>query len=1286
VLGAITTECSRYKKVEAELNRSLQFTEPLLKAIPTPIFFKDAQGRYQGCNPAFSEVMGKTTQELHGKTVHELWPSEHAEVYHQKDLELMQNPTDQVYEFEIKDKNGTIRPVIFYKSAFRDEYGKVAGLVGGFVDITERKRMEEALKEAYDIIKESPAVAFLWKNEEGWPVEFVTENVSVLFGYTTDDFISNRISYIDVVHPEDLERVTKEVSEFSSEEGRDRFTHEPYRIIAKGGSVKWVSDSTFIRRDEQGQITHYQGIVEDFTEAKEIDGTLRESETLFRTLVENSQAGIFLIDQHYRFVYTNEELSNILGFDQEEIEGLDFRDVLDDESREFVADRYVRRQRGEDVPPRYEVGIVRKDGKNRRLEMVATAIRNPDGSVRTMGQVLDITDRKEAESSLRESEERFRELAENIREVFWLFDWKAQQVLYVSPAYEDIWGRSTQDLYNRYEEWGQSIHPDDVPYAEASFNKILETGGGEDREYRIVRPDGTVRWILDRGFAIRGSDNEVKRIAGIAEDITERKRLEEALEASERNYREIFDKADDAIFIHDLDGKILDVNQAIFDMTGMTREEALKCRIQDFSQGDPPYSQEKATKFVEKAFEEGPQQFEWLGRRKNGELFWAEVNLKHALIGGQNRIIAVVRDITERKKAEEELRDVSDKLQALIQTSPIAITLLDLNGNVTLWSPSAESIFGWEADEVLGRPNPVVPEEKRAEFERNLQQILQGDSIPIIEVRRQKKDGTPIDISLSVAPLRNSEGEVYGVAGMMTDITERKRMEEERERLTNILESTSDLVSTSTVDGQLMYMNSAGRKLLDWDLEADLSDKFIPDVHPQWANQIIEKEGLPTAQEQGLWIGETAISGKNGEEIPVSQVIMSHKSPAAKVQYFSTILRDMREQKRMEAVLKTSERNYREIFEKTDDAMFIHSIDGEILDVNQSTCDIFRFAREEALKSKIQDFSQGDSPYSQVEAASFVKKAFEEGPQQFEWLAKRKNGKLFWAEINLKHARIGDQDRIIAAVRDISKRKRSDRELAKHREHLEELVTERTNELEKAQEELLKRERLAVLGQLTATVSHELRNPLGVIRSSSYYLQQKYKEKDEKVKKHMNRIEDQVEICDSIVSDLLEYTRGRHSQMVEGKINPWIEETLDDLPQGEDVQLTKLLAKNLPRIHFDKEKMRRVLVNLMDNALQAIKERKLMEKNDSYRPSIEVSSNAEDGNIKIMIKDNGIGMDEETMKRAFEPLFTTRARGTGVGLANVEKILQEHNGNILLESKHHDGTTAIVTIPANTKE
>ena len=779
-------QCKRYEKTEAELVRNTGFTESLLNAIPTPIFFKDAKGRYLGCNPAFSDIMGVKVQDIRGKTVHELWPSEHAEVYHQKDLELMQNPTNQVYEFEIKDKDGSIRPVIYYKNAFFDEHDKVAGLIGGFVDISERKKMEEALKEAYEIIKESPAVAFLWKNEEGWPVDYVSENVVSLLGYTAEEIMSGKVSYVDVVHPEDLERVGEEVETFSSEEGRERFDHIPYRVIAKDGSVKWVRDSTSIRRDQDGGVSHYHGIVEDRTETIEAEQALRGSEVLFRTLVENSQAGIFLVDENYCFAYANDELSNILGYSPEEVNGLDFRAVLDEESRKFVADRYVRRQKGEDVPSRYGIGIIRKDGKKRRLEMVATAIANPDGTVQTMGQVLDITDRKKAEKSLRDSEERFRELAENIREVFWLFDWEKQEVLYVSPAYEEVWGRSMEDLHERYQEWGNSIHPDDAQYAEASFNKILETGGGENREYRIIRPDGAVRWILDRGFAIRGKDGEVRRIAGIAEDITDRKNVEE--------------------------------------------------------------------------------------------------------------------------------------------------------------------------------------------------------------------------------------------------------------------------------------------------------------------------------------------------------------------------------------------------------------------------------------------------------------------------------------------------------------------ELGKYRQQLEEIVKERTRELEMAQEELLKNERLAVLGQLTATVSHELRNPLGVVRSSAFYLQQKNKEQDPKIIKHINRIEEQVEICDSIVGDLLEYTRGRHSQMVVGEITPWIEQVLDDLPKEIDIQINIALEDNLPRIQFDKEKVRRVVVNLMDNAFQAITERKRVAKDDIFEPNIEVTMQAIDQDIMIRVKDNGIGMDPETMDRAFEPLFTTRARGTGLGLANVKKIIEEHNGTIWLESKPNKGTAVIITIRAQTED
>ena len=136
----------RLAEAQDELKRSLNFTESLLASIPTPVFYKDIDGRYLGCNTAFTEIMGITSEQIRGKTVHELWPSDHASVYHEKDLELMKNPQLQIYEFEVKDKEGYIRPVVYHKTVFRDERGTVAGLVGAFVDISEMKEMESKLK------------------------------------------------------------------------------------------------------------------------------------------------------------------------------------------------------------------------------------------------------------------------------------------------------------------------------------------------------------------------------------------------------------------------------------------------------------------------------------------------------------------------------------------------------------------------------------------------------------------------------------------------------------------------------------------------------------------------------------------------------------------------------------------------------------------------------------------------------------------------------------------------------------------------------------------------------------------------------------------------------------------------------------------------------------------------------------------------------------------------------------------------------------------------------------
>ncbi|MBI5064499.1 MAG: GHKL domain-containing protein, partial [Desulfatitalea sp.] len=273
-------------------------------------------------------------------------------------------------------------------------------------------------------------------------------------------------------------------------------------------------------------------------------------------------------------------------------------------------------------------------------------------------------------------------------------------------------------------------------------------------------------------------------------------------------------------------------------------------------------------------------------------------------------------------------------------------------------------------------------------------------------------------------------------------------------------------------------------------------------------------------------------------------------------------------------------------------------------------------------------------------------------------------------------------DCLLAMTVDIGERKRIEQELAQYRQHLEDMVLARTQALEAAQNELVKREKLAVLGQLTATVSHELRNPLGVIRSSNFFLQRRITERDEKIDKHFRRIEEQVALCDAIVADLLEYTRGRSVSMVKEDLTACLIQVIDQLQESHGVTIAKELARPL-QVPHDPEKMRRVLINVLDNAIQAVKAKLSAEKGESsdYRAQIAVKSYFTQNQAVIEITDNGIGMPPDTLQRAFEPLFTTRARGTGIGLAIVKKVVNEHGGDVSLESAPGEGTRVTIALP-----
>jgi PAS domain S-box-containing protein len=275
----------------------------------------------------------------------------------------------------------------------------------------------------------------------------------------------------------------------------------------------------------------------------------------------------------------------------------------------------------------------------------------------------EMKERRRAEENLRKSEDRFREMAEHIREAFWLFDCEKRKVIYISPAYDVIWGRSTEDLYNHYDEWAQSVHPDDLEYARSSFEEIIQTGGGEKREYRIVRPDGSVRWVSDRGFAIRDNKGQVVRVAGIAEDITERKQSEVALREGEERFRELAELMPETVFEVDLEGNLTFVNRNAFNYFGYTPQD-LKKGLKSFDMIIPK-DRERAQDNVAKIFTgEKSGINEYTALRKDGSTF--PVMIHSAPIFKEGKPVGLrgfIVDISERKKAEEERRKLEVQFQ-----------------------------------------------------------------------------------------------------------------------------------------------------------------------------------------------------------------------------------------------------------------------------------------------------------------------------------------------------------------------------------------------------------------------------------------------------------------------------------------------------------------------------------------------------------------------------------------------------------------------------------------------
>jgi len=401
---------------------------------------------------------------------------------------------------------------------------------------------------------------------------------------------------------------------------------------------------------------------------------------------------------------------------------------------------------------------------------------------------------------LQESEERFRQLAENIGSAFWISTPDKKSVLYVSPAFETIWGLAPQQVYERPSLWLESIHPEDRERIRQSANTKQKLGT-YDEEYRVVQPSGKVRWIRDRAFPLRDALGSIYRIVGIASDITAMKDVENQLRHNEERYRAIIRGALDGFWLVDRSGHLLQVNNAYCEMSGYSERELLEKAIADVEAEE---SHEGVSSHLEKILQQGFDRFVSRHRTKGGSIIDLEVSVQFSERDG-GQFVVFLRNITEQLRSERELKESELKLRTLFANSRDAIGV-SVQGEHIFCNPSYYEMFGIRDETELKslRVLDLIDPGERERIADHIARRGRGEAVPShYETKGRRTDGTMFDMEATISTY-TVEGRIHTMA-LLRDVTARKEAEKENALLEEQLRQSQKIEAIGTLAGGIAH-------------------------------------------------------------------------------------------------------------------------------------------------------------------------------------------------------------------------------------------------------------------------------------------------------------------------------------------------------------------------------------------------------------------------------------------------------------------------------------------------
>jgi len=628
------------------------------------------------------------------------------------------------------------------------------------------------------------------------------------------------------------------------------------------------------------------------------------------------------------------------------------------------------------------------------------------------------------------------------------------------------------------------------------------------------------------------------------------------------------------------------------------------------------------------------------------DYFVKEVDPSHYIVLAKR-----IRMAVEKRRSEDALRESEERYRTLFETAREAIVLSGPDDRIQSLNPAAAKILGYvDPQELIGLNIAEIwfdPDLKRETFK----ELMEKDYVENIEVTLKKKDGSPVYVLGSAILHSDVKGNILRTEAILMDITRNKKAEKEirkvQERFSGIYNSSKDAIGFASLEGNLLDVNDSFSKLTGFTREELLSGKRYQEITPQEYHEYeaklidcIIRTGKPQEYEKEY-------IRKDGSRVPILLTTFVVKGDDGKPIGITAIIKDITERKRVEKELQESRRHFQTLFNVTVDPVVIVDSQGTILEVTEKVEEITGFKREELLGKNFMEISVVTEESKKVLMANLSRRlrGIDIPPYEVELLTR--DGRKLLNEVNAQKIEYQGKTAVMASFRDISERKRME-------------------------DQLLKSERLAAIGQLASIVGHELRNPLGVIKNSTYYLKMRLKEyTDDKVARHLDILDTEVNRSNNIISDLLDFARGPKSPELQPvDLNHLVVEALSRIEIPIGVETVTMLGE-LPWISADPDQVMRILLNLIQNGIDAMPKGGILS----------LKTRAEKGFMYVSITDMGVGISEENMEKLFTPLFSTKSKGIGLGLYIVKQLLEAHGGTITVQSEVGEGTTFTFRLP-----